>query len=159
MNPKDRIGLTKSPLHLVPPALAITVAPPMADGAAKYGAYNWRDEAVSLSVYLAAALRHIYAFMDGEDNAPDSGHDHLAHAAACMAIIFDARSIGQLIDDRPTRGAAAELIRSQTVRGDEPAVDDESTIASLFAPKCDHGTPLDVACIYCYVGRATRPHD
>lgn len=116
MNPKDRVGLTKSRLGLVPPALMITVAPAFANGAEKYGAYNWRDESISLSVYLEASLRHIFAFMDGEDIATDSGLDHLAHAAACMAIIFDARSLGKLIEDRPTKGNAAGLLAAQ-VRG------------------------------------------
>ena len=114
MNPKDAIGLTKSPLRLVPPALVIETAVAMANGAEKYGPYNWRETGVNLSVYLEALLRHVYAYMDGEESAEDSGVKHLAHAAACLAIIFDAESVGKLIDDRPTPGQAARLMAEQT---------------------------------------------
>ncbi len=113
MNPKDQIGLTKAPLRLVPPALVIEVAAAMKNGAEKYGPYNWREQAVSLNVYIEAALRHIYAFMDGEEVAEDSGVKHIAHAAACLGIILDAASIDKLIDDRPTPGAAATLMGRQ----------------------------------------------
>jgi hypothetical protein len=85
----------------------------MANGAEKYGAYNWREHSVILSIYLEATLRHIYAYMDGEERAADSGVKHLAHAAACLAIIFDAESLGKLVDDRPLPGAAASLLAAQ----------------------------------------------
>lgn len=113
MNPKDEIGVKKAPLRLVPPALVINCAPVMADGASKYGPYNWRDEAVQLSIYLEAAMRHILAYQDGQDNAEDSGLSHLAHAASCIAIIMDAEPIGCLIDDRPKPGPAAKLLAKQ----------------------------------------------
>lgn len=113
-NPKDIIGLTKPPLRLVPPALIIHVSRAMANGAKKYGPYNWRGNRVRLTVYLEAAMRHILQKLDGEDIEPDSGCTHEAHAAACMGIILDAHACGALIDDRPTKGAAARLIREFT---------------------------------------------
>ena len=112
-NPKDLIGLTKAPLRLVPPALMIETAPAMANGASKYGAYNWREHAVSVSVYLEALMRHVLAYWDGEEVATDSGVKHLAHAAACLAIIFDAAAVGKLIDDRPLPGGASALLAVQ----------------------------------------------
>lgn len=112
-NPKDRLGVLKAPLRLVPPALAIETARAMANGAKKYGPYNWRDTEVRVTVYLEAILRHVMAYMDGEETAEDSGIDHLAHAAAGLAIIFDARAVGTLLDDRPTRGPAAKLLAMQ----------------------------------------------
>jgi hypothetical protein len=108
-NPKTRVGSRKVPLHLVPPSAKHYLAQALADGAAKYGAYNWRDEAISVSVYKAAAERHWDAFWDGEDLAADSQVHHIAHAMACCAILLDALSLGLLHDDRPTRGAAARL--------------------------------------------------
>lgn len=113
-NPKDLIGLTKPALRLVPPALALHVAGPMADGARKYGAYNWRENPVRMTVYLEAAMRHIYSLLDGEDNARDSGCHHAAHAAACMAIILDALETGNLVDDRSDGGPAADIIERMT---------------------------------------------
>ena len=116
-NPKDLIGVTKCRLDLVPPALAISAAPAMQLGAAKYGPYNWREKAVKLTVYLGAIERHLAAFKDGQDLDPESGSSHLGHAAACLAIIADAGAIGKLIDDRPTAGGAATLLEAQ-VAGD-----------------------------------------
>jgi hypothetical protein len=111
-NPKTAIGVTKVPLHLVPPSAKHYLAEALADGARKYGPYNWREHAISISVYKAALERHMDAFWDGEDLASDSGVHHAAHAMACLAIMLDAMSIGKLHDDRPTPGASAELQKS-----------------------------------------------
>ena len=108
-NPKTAIGATKVPLHLVPPSAKHYLALALADGAKKYGPYNWREHKISISVYKAAMERHVDAFWDGEENAKDSGVHHLAHAMACCALMLDAMSIGMLQDDRPTKGAAAQL--------------------------------------------------
>lgn len=109
-NPKDAIGDTKAALHLVPAALSIYASQAMSLGAAKYGPYNWRENKVQAHVYYAAALRHLAAWFDGEDADPESHALHLAHAAACLAILLDALATGNLIDDRPTPGATAELL-------------------------------------------------
>jgi hypothetical protein len=108
-NPKTLIGAKKVPLHLVPPSATHYFAMAMSDGANKYGPYNWRDKAVSVSTYIAAAKRHMDAYWDGEDCAADSGVHHLAHAMACMGIVIDAMTIGKLVDDRPAKGAAPRL--------------------------------------------------
>ena len=113
-NPKDLIGLAKPPLHLVPPAGLILTSLAMGDGAKKYGAFNWRDNDVRATVYVAAALRHLMSWSDGEDLAVDSNRHHLAHAAACLFIIMDAEATGNLVDDRPPPGAAARLIAAHT---------------------------------------------
>ena len=109
-NPKDLIGMTKPPLDLVPPALIIWVSQAMKNGAIKFGPFNWRDNKVRMSIYIAAALRHILALQDGEDVAQDSQVHHAAHAAACMGIILDALETGNLVDDRPKKGAASQLL-------------------------------------------------
>ena len=108
-NPKTLVGALKLPLHLVPPSASHYLAMALADGAKKYGPYNWREIPVSVSPYYGAMKRHMDAFWDGEDYAKDSGVHHVAHAMACCAIILDAMSVGVLIDDRPPKGAAAEL--------------------------------------------------
>lgn len=113
-NPKDRIGVTKPQLHLVPPALRLYAAAAMKDGAEKYGPYNWREKAVRAVVYYDAACRHLDAWFDGENEAEDSGAHHLGHAAACIGILLDALATGNLIDDRPTPGATARLIADMT---------------------------------------------
>lgn len=108
-NPKTVLGITKAPLHLVPPSATYHLATAFADGAKKYGPYNWREKTVSSSVYIAAAKRHIDAWWDGEAVSRDAQVHHLAHALACLAIIVDAESVGKLNDDRPAPGAASDL--------------------------------------------------
>lgn len=112
-NPKDLIGVKKCPLRFVPPALALVAAPACGNGAGKYGAFNWRANPVLYTVYLEATLRHLYALMDGEDNAQDSGIHHLSHIAANIAIIADCMGLGNLIDDRPQPGPAAKMLAEQ----------------------------------------------
>lgn len=113
-NPKDLLGYRKPPVHLVPPSFEIFVSQAMKLGARKYGPYNWRKERVSLMTYLAAARRHIDQCIDGEDLDAESGVEHLAHAAACMAIALDAIATANIVDDRPPKGAASDLIKRFT---------------------------------------------
>ena len=114
INPKDRIGMTKPPIALVPPVALIHCAMAMKNGAVKYGPYNWRKEKVQSMIYLDAAYRHILDFIDGEECASDSGVHHLAHAMACCAILLDAFEGGHVKDNRPPPGQAAALIARLT---------------------------------------------
>ena len=84
----------------------------MQNGAEKYGAYNWRDKEVILSIYVDAAMRHLLSFYDGEEKARDSGVHHLGHTMACCAILLDAGRLGVLVDDRPKPGAFADIVES-----------------------------------------------
>lgn len=127
-NPKTVVGLTKPSISKIPPAAlefiaegmsnftgmklsdvpstaVIYMAVCMMDGARKYGPFNWRENAVTASIYVDATMRHIFAFMDGEVNAADSGRPHLGHALASLAILIDAYEIDKLVDDRPPSGA------------------------------------------------------
>lgn len=108
-NPKTAFGAKKLPLELVPPSAVAALAEAFADGAKKYGPYNWRDKSISSSVYYGAALRHLSAWWDGEDYAPDSGIHHLHHALACIALIIDGASVDKLNDNRPPKGAAGKM--------------------------------------------------
>ena len=108
-NPKDAAGEAKAPLYLVPPILVIQAADAMAEGAKKYGPYNWRATRVRATVYISAMLRHLAAYADGENVTEDCIH-HLAHVAASCAILLDAEALDQLIDDRPTNGPAPGVL-------------------------------------------------
>ena len=123
-NPKSGAAACKIPLHLVPPAAIHAIAEALADGARKYGPYNWRDQPVAASVYVGALRRHIDAWWDGEDCADDSALSHLSHLAACVAILNDAKACGVLIDDRPPPGPCASLQRAyhkRATHGASPA--------------------------------------
>ena len=113
-NPKDLLGVKKPRLSLVPPAGFVYAALAMANGADKYGPYNWRDKKVQTMIYLEAAMRHILSYQDGEECAKDSGIPHLGHALACLLIIIDAKETGNLLDNRPKTGPMAELIERYT---------------------------------------------
>lgn len=113
-NPKDRIGETKPPLHLIPPAAEILEAVVMGLGAKKYQPFNWRKSKVRATVYISAARRHLAQWLDGNDDDSESGVSHLAHARACLGILLDAQATGNLVDDRPPPGAAATLILQHT---------------------------------------------
>lgn len=110
MNPKDKVGAKKAPLRYVPRALDIEVSAVMETGATKYGPFNWRQQPVSAVTYAEAMLRHIYAWLEGQDNAEDSGLNHIAHVGASAGIILDALASGTMLDDR-TIGPAADILR------------------------------------------------
>jgi hypothetical protein len=104
-NPKDAIGTNKLPLHLWPTTASALGCVALAEGMLKYGRTNWREAGVRASIYVDAAKRHLDAWFEGEQVAPDSGVPHLGNALACIAIIVDAQAAGKLIDDRAYNGA------------------------------------------------------
>lgn len=116
-NPKTVHGEAKPSPALIPGSAVIELASVFGLGAKKYGPYNWRDKPVSSTVYVNAAIRHLYSFLDGEDIDPESGRSHLAHAMACCAILIDAKACGTLNDNRPTPGKTADLIRAAVEAG------------------------------------------
>lgn len=109
-NPKTAFGIKKPSMHLIPGTALMVLAKVMALGAKKYTAFNWRESPVSASVYVSAAMRHIYQWFDGEDVDSESGASHLGHAMACMAILIDAYVNGTLIDDRAKTGRLSHLM-------------------------------------------------
>jgi hypothetical protein len=114
-NPKDMVGSNKIPYHLWPQTASALGSLATLEGNLKYGRTNWRAAGVKASIYYDACLRHLCAWFDeGEDNDPDSGLPHLAHALACLAIIVDAGAAGKLTDDRLIRGGYRQFIDSIT---------------------------------------------
>jgi hypothetical protein len=83
----------------------------MEHGARKYGRFNWREHTVTVSVYTDAIMRHLMAYVDGEDLDPESGINHLAHVMACCAVLLDAKAMGKLNDDR-TPGPAPKYLKA-----------------------------------------------
>ena len=49
-NPKDLIGAKKVSITKLPPVAVLHASHALMNGAAKYGAYNWRDNAVIASI-------------------------------------------------------------------------------------------------------------
>lgn len=113
-NPKDIVGSGKLPLHLWPSTATALGCLAFLEGALKYGRSNFREVGVRASIYVDAAKRHLDAWFEGEECAPDSGLPHLANALACVAIIVDAQAAGKLADDRNITGGYRALVESIT---------------------------------------------
>lgn len=109
-NPKDAIASNKAQLHLVPDSLNVYASLSFTEGAAKYGAYNWRVAGVRASVYKSAAERHLSKYWNGEWADPYTGVPHLASVIACCAIILDAGLCDKLTDDRPPKADISGLM-------------------------------------------------
>ncbi|MDB4439205.1 DUF5664 domain-containing protein [bacterium] len=89
----------KSRYDLLPPEMLEETAQVLAFGAQKYSDNNWVKGA-SWSRYFSAMMRHMWAWWRGEDNDPETGYSHLAHAACCLGFLmaYQRRGIGK--DDR-----------------------------------------------------------
>src|SRR6266700_6935003 len=83
-NPKDILGAKKADLAKVPVVAIAWESLAMMDGAGKYGAFNWRANAVIASIYVAACKRHLDAWFEGQRCASDSKCYHLGQARACL---------------------------------------------------------------------------
>jgi hypothetical protein len=113
-NPKDIIGSSKLPLHLFPSTALAMGTLGFLNGALKYGRHNFRAVGVRASIYYDAALRHLMAWMEGEECDPEDGVPHLAAAMGCIAIIIDAEAAGKLTDDRNVAGGYRQLMDKLT---------------------------------------------
>lgn len=125
-NPKTRFGMSKPGISSIPPIALLHCGRGMDDGKEKYGLMNWREHEVSASVYYNAAFRHLAAWYEGEQCAPDSGVHHLGHVMACCAILLDAEAQGQLNDDRPEiPGNFGAMVAAMTRPFEDPDVPDD----------------------------------
>jgi hypothetical protein len=77
----------KAPLSWVPRIAVEQEALAFKFGAVKYGKGNYQ-KGMEWSRLLDAALRHIYAFSDGENNDSESNLSHLAHARSNLAMLM-----------------------------------------------------------------------
>jgi hypothetical protein len=112
--PKDLNYGKKPPLSLVPPSAIILISKAMEDGAKKRSPYNWRNTQISIMQTLDKVLRHTYKYLDGQDFDEETGYSELAHAAADLCVLIDALSTNSLMDDRPKKGVAGNLIEALT---------------------------------------------
>ncbi len=96
---KSSESATKPRLDLLPTAPAEAIAEVLSFGAKKYGAYNWARGA-RWGRYYAALLRHLFAWWRGEDNDPETGLSHLAHAGCCLFFLMEYHRNKWGMDDR-----------------------------------------------------------
>jgi hypothetical protein len=90
----------KPDFSLLSPIAIARLAQVLTFGAEKYESHNWR-KGIGESRLLAAALRHIMSYMGGEENDPQSGLPHTAHAMCCLMFIVELHETsGSMMDDR-----------------------------------------------------------
>lgn len=102
-NPKDLVGVTKSPLSVIPTQVIHEVGLGMLEGALKYGAKNYRVAGVRASVYYDATMRHLNQWWEGEDIDPDSNLSHVTKAITSLMVLRDAMLNEMVNDDRPPK--------------------------------------------------------
>lgn len=86
-------------VDLLSPLALEEIAKVMTFGATKYGDNNWR-KGIAWSRVIGALLRHTFAFMRGEDNDPETGLSHMAHAGCCVMFLLEYIVSHKELDDR-----------------------------------------------------------
>lgn len=77
----------KPRLDLLDPYAIEQLAHVLTFGAAKYEAHNWR-RGITTSRLIAALLRHVFAYLRGEDRDAETKLSHIAHAMCCCMFIL-----------------------------------------------------------------------
>jgi hypothetical protein len=93
----------KPDLSLCPRAALEAMALAFMVGERKYGRYNYL-KGFDVHRLVAAALRHLTAYNEGEDIDQEYGTPHLGHALASIAMILDMEKNGTLRETRYVRG-------------------------------------------------------
>lgn len=93
----------KPDLSLLPPEAILEISKVLTFGANKYDAHNWRG-GFNWTRLSSASLRHIFSWLGGETYDPESGLNHLAHAACGLMFLlaFAEKKLGN--DDRYVEG-------------------------------------------------------
>ena len=82
---------------------------PRPNGTKGYGESNWQQVADGVRRYYAAMLRHLLALAGGQENDPESGLPHAAHAATCglfLLHVLEHPSEADRLAARPLVGGA-----------------------------------------------------
>ena len=90
----------KAKLYLLPPKSILEVGIVLTYGADKYDAENWRKVDDLQNRYTSAALRHIFAHIDGEADDQETGLSHLAHAMCCLLFKLEDELLGKSEEER-----------------------------------------------------------
>ncbi len=89
----------KSPCTLIPKDAVWGMADAFAFGAKKYGRHNFRN-GIAYSRLADACMRHLTAYMESENNDPESGLSHIDHALASLAMLKFMSTHKPEMDDR-----------------------------------------------------------
>lgn len=90
----DRYNNGKVKWSLVPQSALTPMVRVLEFGAEKYAPHNWK-KGLSITECCESLKRHLDAFMEGEDNDPESGISHIGH------IQTNALFISWLLKNKP----------------------------------------------------------
>ena len=90
----------KPPLAYLPWAGLEAVAMVQLYGQQKYGSFWNYKNGLEVGRNLSCAIRHIVAYMNGEDNDTESQQCHIAHATCRLLFVLQNLKDGKAIDDR-----------------------------------------------------------
>ncbi len=93
-------GVKPNQLHAIPWEALSEIGKAYAMGAEKYGDYNFR-KGYEYSKSFDAMQRHVWSWWNREDNDPESGLSHLAHAAWHVINLLFYTITNRGKDDRP----------------------------------------------------------
>lgn len=74
---------------LLPPNALRATVDILTFGAEKYEPDNWKHVPDSKRRYFDAMQRHLWAWKEGEQNDPETGKNHLAHAMCCLMFLYE----------------------------------------------------------------------
>ena len=74
---------------LLPPIALRETVKVLTFGAEKYEPDNWKRVPDANIRYFDAAMRHLWAYKEGEQNDPETGVTHLAHALCCIMFMTE----------------------------------------------------------------------
>jgi hypothetical protein len=89
----------KPRMELLPQRALIEVSQVLTFGSKKYEAWNWA-KGMSWTRLIGAALRHIAYWSTGETKDPETGLNHLSHAACDLLFLLEYQHFRQEFDDR-----------------------------------------------------------
>ena len=97
----EKYDTEKVMMQLFPPEAIVEISRVLTYGAKKYAPRNW-EKGIEYSRVFGALQRHLWAWWGGEENDPESGLTHLAHAGCCLVflIAFEKRHM-QEFNDKP----------------------------------------------------------
>ena len=81
----------KPRLGLIPTEAMLAAGRALTYGVDKYSDYNYKNgEGLDWNRYYDALLRHLFAWIGGEENDKESKLSHLDHVMACSSMLADA---------------------------------------------------------------------
>jgi hypothetical protein len=78
----------KNRLDLLPFEAIEEIGKVLTFGSTKYADDNWKKVPNLRRRYLAAGLRHVFAWASGQRNDSETGLHHLAHATCCFLFVL-----------------------------------------------------------------------